>query len=892
MITLTLNSNKLIRKNSSKEVINHGIDGIGGLFDPNIFGYTIDEKKSKMGYIDLKGHFIDMGVFKIAKRLFRDLPYIIDGSKKFKIGADGGLILDPDGETGLDWFYKNFNNIKFTKMEDNENNRLQTKKMKEAWMKLTREQFFMTKLMVLPQHYRDIDTTSGSIKIDTLNQMYMDLIKACSFKDKQKENTSMVTYFNDVKIQSLLSDIYEHISAVLQGTSKADGVLRDGAMGRSVDNGARIVIVAPEIKPNDTIGKTNFELDKISLPLHHIMNIAPVQTIGAVFKILNSFYENGLINQSREEFEMEFNEEVIKEKIKNYYHAYAERFEKVKYNKDQTIKLYFDFTDSDTEELTSELRDITWLDVFYLAVNLFKENIRSMAARYPITDKDSMIFCKINILVFNKDNGNMKIKLTEEDTDYIYDFDNYPNVHKYENNPVSYIFEETAKFSNLYLEGMGGDYDGDKVSIKSVYSKEAVAEIDNYNNEKPISLLKLNGNNSRNIGKEGFQALYNLTIIKKVVKATKESDNDVEEFLKLEDFKLKVVLNLLNKYDCDTIYKDTTIGRVVFNKVIFGHIKTHVFINDTITKGKMEDIINSYAAKLIENTLSMADYKFLLNKYHDLAFGITELVSASVSYNMLIKSDDVFNDKKTEIMDKYKDAIEAGDVQALYKYENEMVEFSKEYYKGDPMYDLYASGASPKWGVDFKSLKISLGAAPIPGTSDVAIITSNLKDGINNKDILPNTNMQISGAASRALLTAQAGYIVKRFASAAQSTFVYEGDCGTKKYKVMTHVKKGNLLFRYILDETGKEIMLTPEIADKYLNKPVSMRTPMFCESTDGICSHCAGEMMLNLTKSKRANAGFFVADMGSVMLNKFMKATHDMTQKTYTIKDLDEFLE
>jgi hypothetical protein len=114
-----LNSNKLIRKNSSKEVINHGIDGIGGLFDPNIFGYTIDEKKSKMGYIDLKGHFIDMGVFKIAKRLFRDLPYIIDGSKKFKIGADGGLILDPDGETGLDWFYKNFNNIKFTKMEYN-----------------------------------------------------------------------------------------------------------------------------------------------------------------------------------------------------------------------------------------------------------------------------------------------------------------------------------------------------------------------------------------------------------------------------------------------------------------------------------------------------------------------------------------------------------------------------------------------------------------------------------------------------------------------------------------------------------------------------------------------------------------------------------------------------
>ena len=88
------------------------------------------------------------------------------------------------------------------------------------------------------------------------------------------------------------------------------------------------------------------------------------------------------------------NEDIIKEKIDNYYHSYAERFEKIRY-KDQTIKLYFVFTDSDTDVTTSELRDITWLDVFYLAVNLFKDNIRVMAVRFPITGKDSLIFCKV-----------------------------------------------------------------------------------------------------------------------------------------------------------------------------------------------------------------------------------------------------------------------------------------------------------------------------------------------------------------------------------------------------------------------------------------------------------------------------------------------------------------
>ncbi len=79
--------------------------------------------------------------------------------------------------------------------------------------------------------------------------------------------------------------------------------------------------------------------------------------------------------------------------------------------------------------------------------------------------------------------------------------------------------------------------------------------------------------------------------------------------------------------------------------------------------------------------------------------------------------------------------FEGGDTQSLTKYEGEVIAFSKEYYKDDPMYDMYASGASPKWDVDFKSLKISLGVTPVPGSSEVAMITSNLKDGIKNEEI-------------------------------------------------------------------------------------------------------------------------------------------------------------
>ncbi len=890
----TLDTKKLIAKYKIKEVVNSNIDGAGGLFDSAIFGTTVAEKKEFMGYIDLKGHFIDMATYKVARRLYRELPFIIDGSKKYKIESDGTLTLDANGNTGIDWFYKNFNEIKFTKLENNEHNRIQTAAMKKSFLKLTRDDFFVDKIMVLPQHYRDIDTTKGSIKIDELNQYYIDLIKACSFRERQKDNKAMEMYFNDAKIQGILMMIYEYIENMIFGKT---GVQRDGAMGRSIDNGVRIVIVAPDINPSDTIGESPFDLDQTNLPLHHIMNAFPQQTIGATYKILNSFFEMGLFKTlDRETFEMEFGDDTIKEKIINYYHSYAERFEKIKYDGDKTIQLHFSFKDMDTNAESIEYRDVTWMDVFYLAVSLYISNVRSLSTRFPVTDKGSLIFCKINILVFNKDIGHMAIRLNDS-SDPIYEFDRYPNVHKYEDNPVSYIFEETSKFSNLYLDSINGDYDGDKVSIKSIYSEEAVAEIDRYNNS-PMSLLSISGANTRNIGKEGIQALYNLTVIKKEKDTSKlkDLDKDMTDFIAKDKYKLIDVIDLLEKYDPDIPYKygkiNTTVGRVVFNTVVFGHVKDHEYINETITKDALNKIMDNYSAKFIEKSISVDEFKRILNSYHTLAFGITELVSPSVTFNMLIKDDKVYNAKKAEIYEKYKTGIESGDTQSLTKYEGEVIAFSKEYYKDDPMYDMYASGASPKWDVDFKSLKISLGVTPVPGSSEVAMITSNLKDGIKNEDIVPNTNMQIFGASSRALLTAGAGYKAKKMEAATQSTYAKKGDCGSTDYLETTDYIKGDLLYRYIKNPNGPgDILLTPDIVDNYIGVPVKKRSPLFCKSPEAYCSHCTGEMLFEMTGLDRANVGFYLSMIGTDMLNKFMKATHNMSQKTYVINDLDEFI-
>ena len=40
------------------------------------------------------------------------------------------------------------------------------------------------------------------------------------------------------------------------------------------------------------------------------------------------------------------------------------------------------------------------------------------------------------------------------------------------------MFIDTLNISNLYLEGIGGDYDGDQVTVKGIFSDEANEELD------------------------------------------------------------------------------------------------------------------------------------------------------------------------------------------------------------------------------------------------------------------------------------------------------------------------------------------------------------------------------------------------------------------------------
>lgn len=891
----TLSFPKYHRKYQTKEVTSFKLEGIGTLFDPNIFGYG-EEKKSRCGYIDLGGPYVDPPTFDIARRLFRDLPYIIDGTKFFKIEEDGSLTPSTEeegGKTGLKWFYDNYNRIQLKKLQETEGNKIQTRKMKEAFTKLKREEFFFKQLLVIPLHYRDIDTTSGtSIKVDELNQLYIDLLKATNFKKRLGES-AMNTTFVDVKIQGIIMQIYEYMKNVQFGK---EGAQRQLAMGRSVDNCSRIIITAPEVKRSDVIGKCRHNLDQAIIPLHHIMNMHPVHTVTATMKILKSFKEQGLMgNIDDDEFEAFYTDEWLTHAIESYTMTFSHRLDKVPTPNGEDIILTFKFKDEDTDEEDHSTRGITYIELFFLAVMLFIDKVRVASIRYPIIGKGSMIYLKMNIGSFNKNIGHMDIYLPSDEEFPVYSYDHFPNIMSIENGVISSTtFEETMKFNNLYLGPLDGDYDGDKTSQKPVYSEEGVAEIDNYN-DSPLAWLGLDGKPSMKLTNESMQGLYNLT---KIGKNPKPNDDKLNNYLKVffekEDYTLGEILDLVSEYGHDHYvrwkgFNKTTLGRVVYNEVVFNHIPSHQFIDKTVDSKTSYNVTAICADKMVNKEITVEDYKNVLNKMDQLAFGICSLTGSNLTYNMLLKDDDTYNKKLEEVRAKYQDRLDKDDIEAQSLLEEEMIKFSKEYYKDDPMADMLDSGAKTSWGNQYKNLKIGVGNAPGIG-GEVRVIQSNLKEGLNTAEIEANANMQLFGAAGRAIETQDGGERVKMFVAALQSTYAHSGDCGTTATQYIKIESAENIIGRYIM-ENGKEILVSREMADKYVGKDVLMRTPMTCKSKNGYCKKCLGEYVFNLTDTQNFRIGFYVADIGSKLLGADMKATHNMGVKVTKIQDLDDFI-
>jgi hypothetical protein len=560
--TSLLDIDKFIRVNMLKEVsnpvfFNGPTPTEDGLLSNEIFGITKAERSGIYAYIDLGGTFIHPLVYKTLCKLNKKIESIVNGTEYFIINDNGELIVSDDGNTGIDWLKKNFNKIKFKKNDSSSRNK------RVEFIEKYRNEMWITKYIVIPAYYRDVDTRDAGIGVGEINKLYSSLLMATK---SLKETAGFGLTLSDVtkaRVQNILVQIFDWFGngTTINGQETPAnlpgkmGLIKRGLMYKTIDYSARLVMSAPDVSGEN--------IDDLMIDMNHAA--LPLAAALCCFKPfimfwLRRFFENRFagrleypikINDKETvmvplvDYQIAFSDVELDKQIERFIHGYSNRFipidlpvdkeEFARQVKNKELKTStgkpvdlkklnfgmffsgyklnnskeFDETKKEFSQEHKITRVLTWCDLFYMAACDVTEDKMVLITRFPIDSYLNQYPSKVRIKSTVKTQP-MVIQSYFEDNNKFYKW--YPVINNEDiNSNTSPVFEDTLSICNGLIDAMGMDYDGDTAIVKPVYTIEANKECEKQADAK-IQVLGMNGYSSRTVTKENILCLYELTI--------------------------------------------------------------------------------------------------------------------------------------------------------------------------------------------------------------------------------------------------------------------------------------------------------------------------------------------------------------------------------------------
>jgi hypothetical protein len=495
-----------------------------GILSEEIFGRTQKEKMKKYAYIDLKRKFFHPLVYETLIKLFRKTKTIVNGEGSWYIDDTGKLLeLDEKDErysednTGLDWLINNYRRIVFA---DNESTG--RKDRLKFLRSLTEEETFISKWLVIPVFYRDIVITDGQIKKHDLSDKYNDLIRYTNSLEVTHEGVmAWMSNRTLANIQETLVEIRKYGQRFVE---KKQGAFHQNVLGKSIDNGARAVISTPVLTGVELPEDNPIDIQHSGIPLAKCIETG----FPFVLHFCEGFFRrefDGInkmpvvvykpdgtsedIYKPIKDMTTVYTTERIRKQMKKFIHTPGSRFE--------TIKIEFEDGTSTDLILTgiplgraldhpesSELskRAMTWTDLFYYAAVETLEDKCCWITRYPLESYfgifPSRVICTSTI-------NTTSVTLSG------ITYPRWPSIDlSMTISEIEIYFIDTLQISNLFLEAIGGDYDGDMCSIRILFSQEANAEAESIINDVK-HFVSIQGELVRNIGNEAFLTFYGMT---------------------------------------------------------------------------------------------------------------------------------------------------------------------------------------------------------------------------------------------------------------------------------------------------------------------------------------------------------------------------------------------
>lgn len=885
----------------------------GGLISNDIFGITVKSRKKTFAYIDLNGYYIHPHIYKVMKRFFKNIENLLRGTEFFEIDENGHLIKSDEinGQTGIKFLYDNWEKIKWKDSDSSmrkERINLVTKHPKDV--------VFVSKWVVIPAFYRDIfSNEKGAGETNDLNNHYVKLIRLAKMVDNNAFDFGF--YSTQANIQDTLVDIYDNFKMKMESKY---GLLRKYLMGKNTDYANRSVISAPNFHAN-TPEEMSASFGNINVPVAQVCSLCfpfMISWVKNFFEreVFDSKFQKMIYNPVTDEVEsitslkdseIMYSEKNLKKRMDMFISDPGSRFDPIEVPVTGNVKKYLAFTgkrfDTTNKSEISNIssRKMTWMDLFYLAaVDVIKDK-HCLVTRYPLLDSFGILMGKVQVI------STLQTQVVNING-VIYN--NYPLVktdlprHK-----IATMFIDSVQFSNSCLPGLDGDYDGDQITLKILWSMEANAEIIDQMNSKSY-YLTVSGNLIRTVENEAIQTFYTLTkdpyktsrkitgVEKKNLLALKPSDLTFtymvsELFGDTSNNKGQKKKSKFNPNDImilepgDKIWVphkgiQTTVGKFIYNKFIVegvGLMSILGYENRCITEGIFKDIENKLSKALLTDKMTTEQMKKYVN-YRDW-FGLQMHAVITSSFTMnVIKTPPEVKKLKDELFEKYKVEIANGDAKVSEMIEKQLIALTKKILADDIGMDLYNSGARGSVSNNLKNINLMRGAVKNTTTGKYDIVKTSLMEGINKEDIPSSSNSIVQGAYPKAVGTQVSGYLAKQLLAAMQTEMLDEpgSDCGTKKTITMTLTakNKNDLLYRYVVVK-GQLVLLTDSNIDDYVGKTLEFRTPMKCIGKH-ICSKCAGELYY-MRGDKYI--GLLASKIATTLSQLSMKKFHDNTIKT-----------
>ena len=318
----------------------------------------------------------------------------------------------------------------------------------------------------------------------------------------------------------------------------------------------------------------------------------------------------------------------------------------------------------------------------------------------------------------------------------------------------------------------------------------------------------------------------------------------------------------------ETLYRETTVGRVIFNLYLPSQLR---FVNDTMDKRKLQDLVGECYHRLgMDATAKLVDDIKSAGFHYATRSGLSIAVSditVPPEKEVIIK---LTSDEVNQVEHQYRRGLITEDEQYMRTVElwtkatDEITSaVAKHLDPNGPIRVMAVSGATKGSFTPIRQLAGMRGLMADPAGRIISLpIRSNFREGLTALEYFISTHGARKGLADTALRTADAGYLTRRLVDVAHNVIIDAEDCGTRsgiwitrdESKQMQQSMFERLLGRVsispvINQETGEIIVAAGEMIDEVQAETIDrleiaqvyVRSPLTCALRHGMCAACYG---------------------------------------------------